>query len=179
MELTPVELEYLKIFVSALTPIFIFIFGFFLLRRSEGIKTKAARQSGYAIKHSEYFFETYQKFLEALERILAAAILLSRLPEKNSSLAANLAKEIERLYPDVSELELRIQRCIAFAPTKGEKVTKIARECCDLIGSLMSKRAGPVAPLTVKIISLDAAAREAHEEMLERAPTSLWQKVFH
>jgi hypothetical protein len=171
-------MEYLKIAVSALTPILVFLFGFLLLRRTEGIKTKAARHSEYVTKHAEYFFETYQQFLETVERLLAAANLVSGLPDQKSRLAAELTKEIERLYPNVSELELRIRRCGRWAPTKGAAVIEAARDCTELVSSFAQTRTGVAGPFIEKIVACDVAARAAHEEMLGRASTSFWQRNF-
>ncbi|MDD3183040.1 MAG: hypothetical protein PHD48_09595 [Alphaproteobacteria bacterium] len=171
-------MEYLKIALSALTPILIFIFGLLLLKHTEGVKTKAARQSEYVTKHAEYFFVTYQKLTESLERVLALATICSASSDKGSDRAKNLFEEIFRLYPDISESELRIRRCACFAPINGPIVADIAHQSVCLMAALLSNGGGQDGVLTEKIIELDKAAREAHQEMLEKASTSFWQKLF-
>jgi len=176
--MTADQMEYIKTFASILTPVLIFGFGFFLLRRTEGIKTKAARQSEHITRHAEYFFETYQKYLEALERALAVATILMTVPDKKSNRAIALWSEIEGLYPDISELELRIRRCVKFSPNNGAAASRIARECLDIFAKLLSSREGPVDPITEKMVCFDNAARLAHKEMLEKESAPFWQKIF-
>lgn len=108
-----------KIISELATPVAVTIIGVLLLRRVEGIKTEASRQSYFQTKWAEQFFDCCQNFLCTIERVLALLTYISHQKNPNDDLGTELQKEIAHLYPKIIELELRIRRSVVFAPLIG------------------------------------------------------------
>ncbi len=159
-------LEVGKLAVSLATPILVAIFGILLLRRIEAIKSEVANKSEFHKKWAEEFFQCCQKFMRALERDLALLTVLAGLESPNDGLGIELQKEVHRLHPILSELELRIRRSIVFAPSTGGEVKKAASECIALTGSLIAAGRGNVDEIIGKMNNFNVASRNAHAEML-------------
>jgi hypothetical protein len=148
------------------TPIVVAILGVLLLRRIESVKSEVAKQSDFHKKWAEQFFECCQEFMQTLEKDLALLTVLAGLKNMNDEFGTELQKEISRLSPTLSELELRIRRSVAFAPSTGAAVTKAASECLALTRELLGSMKGNVDDIISKMNEFNIAARKAHEEML-------------
>lgn len=161
-------LEIGKLAANIATPIVVAILGVKLLRRIEGVKALVAKQSEFHKKWAEQFFECCQGFMQALERELSLLTVLSGLErdKKNDEYGTGLLKEITRLIPTLSELELRIRRCVVFAPSSGCAVTKAASECMALTSALFATKEGNVDDIIGKMNEFNIASRKAHAEML-------------
>ena len=167
---TPVSwLEVVKLIVSivsATTPIVLFFVGRLLLRQIEGVKTAVASQSDFRKKWAEEFFGCCQRFMQALERQLALLTVRCRGTGAAEKFGADVKDEIDRLVPTLSELELRIRRCVVFAPMSGSSASKAASDCIALTGKLLEERKGNVDEIIGKMNEFNRASREAHAEML-------------
>ena len=161
-----VWLEVGNLVASIATPFVVAILGTLLLRRIEGIKATITRQSEFQKKWAEQFFECGQLFMQALERELAILTSLFDLKTPNDEFGAELQKEISRLHPTLSELELRIRRSVVFAPSTGPIVAKAAGECIKLTGALVATKKGNVDDIISKMNEFNVASRKAHAEML-------------
>lgn len=159
-------LEIGKLIGSISTPFVVTIIGVLLLRRIEAVKAGVAKQSEFHKKWAEQFFECCQEFMQAIERDLALLTIAAGLKDPNDEFGAELQKEISRLHPTLSELELRIRRSVVFAPTAGGSVTSAAGECIALVGRLISARAGNLDQIISKMNDFNVASRKAHAEML-------------
>lgn len=166
------SLEVVKLLSSFATPIVVAVFGILVLRRIEGVKAAVARQSDFQSKWADQFFESCQDFLRAVERELAALTSLCKLPvlEQHDGLGQELQKEISRLHPKIMELELRIRRCVVFAPVAGREVTSAANACIELVSilvnSLKADKQGNVDGIIEQMNVFNTSARRAHAEML-------------
>jgi hypothetical protein len=159
-------LEVGKLAASIATPIVVAILGVLLLRRIESVKATVAQQSGFHKKWADQFFECCQLFMQALERELALLTSLFGLKSPNDEFGAELQKEISRLHPTLSELELRIRRSVVFAPLTGGAVAKAASECIALTGTLVAMKKGNMDDIIDKMNEFNVASRKAHAEML-------------
>ncbi len=162
-------LEVLKALSSFATPTMVLVFGVLVLRRIEGIKAAVARQSDFRRKWADQFFDSCQEFLRALERELAVLTSFTKLKtlDEHDDLGKELLKEISRLHPRISELELRIRRCVVFAPTAGSEVTRAAKACIDLVSSLTANKKGNFDEIIEQMNVFNTAARRAHAELLD------------
>jgi hypothetical protein len=122
-------LEVGKFAASIATPIIVGILGVLLLRRIESIKAEVAKQSEFHKKWAEQFFDCCQEFMSSIEKELAVLLFLTGLKDPNTEVGTELQKEISRLHPVISELELRIRRSVVFAPKTGLAVTQAAKAC--------------------------------------------------
>ncbi|MDA8325597.1 MAG: hypothetical protein M0033_05195 [Nitrospiraceae bacterium] len=104
--------------------------------------------------------------MQALERELALLTVLSGMKNPNDEFGTELQKEVSRLHPTLSELELRIRRSVVFAPSTGSKVIKAASECIAFIGTLVASMKGNVDEIIGKMNEFNVASRKAHAEML-------------
>jgi hypothetical protein len=111
-------------------------------------------------------FECCQKFLQCLERELALLNAIASLKSPNDEFGTSMQKELSSLHATLSELELRIRRCVVFAPTNGGTVTKTAKECIDLIGAMVRSGTGSFDVIISKMNEFNAASRLANAEML-------------
>ena len=82
------------------------------------------------------------------------------------SLELELQKELSRLHPYISELELRIRRIVVFAPKNGGSITQAANGCLGLTGTLAKLGKGNFDGIIDKMNDFNIAARAAHAEML-------------
>lgn len=160
--------EVLKLVATFATPIVVLVLGILVIRRIEGIKAVVARQSDFRRKWADQFFDSCQDFLRALERELAAFRTIANLSDlkQHDGLGEDLQKEICRLHPTIMELELRIRRCVVFAPMAGPEVSANAIACLNLVGSLVAKKTGNLDIITHQMNMFNTAARRAHAELL-------------
>ncbi len=165
-----------KIISELATPVTVTIIGVLLLRRIEGIKTEASRQSDFQTKWAEQFFHCCQNFLCTIERVLALLTFISRQKNPNDALGTELQSEIMRLYPKIIELELRIRRSVVFAPLMGSDAKNQAAALIELIGKLNEElnktKKGNVDKIIEKMNEFNIASRKAHAEMLGLPPVS-------
>ncbi len=159
-------LEFGKLAASIATPIVVAIIGIVLLRRIEGVKALVAKQSEFHKKWAEQFFECCQAFMQATERDLALLTVLARSKDPNDDIGTQLQEEVTRLHGTLCELELRIRRCVVFAPSTGGAVTQAAHACMSLTFELINSRQGNVDPIIVKMNEFNVSSRKAHAEML-------------
>ena len=165
--------ETLKSFSSFVTPIVILVLGILVLRRIESIKAAVLRQSDFQSKWGDQFFDSCQEFLRALEREVAVLVCVSSLPnlQEHDGLGLELQKEISRLHPKISELELRMRRCLVFAPTVGSEVTDAAKACFNLLNTitanLKARKQFNVDEIIERMNTFNIAARQAHAELLD------------
>lgn len=159
-------LEIGKLAASIATPIVVAIMGILLLRRIEGVKALVAKQSDFHKKWADEFFSCCQQFMQALERDLALLTVLGGLQEPNGKLGIEVQEEISRLTAKLSELELRIRRCVVFAPTSGVTVARTANDCISLTASLLKSMQGNLDEIIGKMNEFNIASRKAHAEML-------------
>lgn len=159
-------LEIGKLAAGIATPIVVAVIGVLLLRRVEGVKAQVAKQSEFQRKWGEEFFASCQQFMQKLERDLALFTVLMSLEDKNGKFGTELQEEISRLNTGLSELELRIRRCVVFAPSSGKAVTQAANHCISLTGQLITSRKGSLDDIITKMNEFNLASREAHAEML-------------
>lgn len=155
-----------KFVASITTPIVVAIIGILLLRRVEGVKALVAKQSDFHKKWADEFFSCCQQFMQVLERVLALLTVLSGLQEPNGKLGVEIKEEISRLSTKLSELELRIRRCVVFAPTTGETVARTANGCLSLTAGLLNSLQGNLDEIIGKMNEFNIASRKAHAEML-------------
>ncbi|MGH8352749.1 MAG: hypothetical protein ACRERY_04385, partial [Pseudomonas sp.] len=99
-------------------------------------------------------------------RDLALLTVLAGLKNPDDEFGTELQKEISRLHPDLSELELRIRRSVVFAPLAGGPVTKTANECIVLTGALVASMQGNTDEIIEKMNEFNTASRKAHAEIL-------------
>ncbi len=159
-------LELGKLAASIATPIVVAILGVLLLRRIEGVKALVAKQSDFHKKWADEFFSCCQQFMQALERDLALLTVLGGLQEPNGKLGTEMQEEISRLNARLSELELRIRRCVVFAPRSGAGVSQAASECISLTALLLKSLKGNLDEIIWKMNEFNVASRRAHGEML-------------
>jgi len=160
-------LEIAKLVTGFATPIVVGVVGILLLRRIEGVKSQVGRQSDFNVQWAKEFFDSCQNFLRALEREMAILAVLAGLPDPNDDYGTGLQKEASQLHPTISELELRIRRCVGFAPNEGPRVEKAARACIELAGSLVTARQGSFDKIIDSMNEFNSSARRAHAEMLQ------------
>lgn len=159
-------IEIVKVIASISTPVIVAIFGFLFLRRIESVKAEVAKQSEFHKKWAEQFFGCCQEFMSSIERELAILNFLQGLENPNDEFGTELQKELSRLHPYISELELRIRRSVVFAPKKGHSVTQAANACLVLMGTLVKLGKGSFDEIIEKMNNFNIAARAAHAEML-------------
>jgi len=159
-------LEIVKLLSSFATPIVVVVLGVFVLRRIESVKAEVARQSDFHKKWAEQFFGSCQDFLCALEYELAILTMLVGLVKPNDDFGTDLQKEIPRLHLKLSELELRIRRCVVFAPKTGPQVAREASICIKLVGKLIALKQGNVDEIINRMNMFNLSVRRAHAEML-------------
>lgn len=159
-------LEIGKFVAGIATPIVVAIIGILLLRRVEGVKALVAKQSEFQKKWAEEFFASGQQFLRALERDFALLTVLFGLKDPQGKLGNELYDEVCRLNATLTELELRIRRCIVFAPCSGEAVTKSASDCFTLTAQLLATHQCDFDVIVNAMNEFNKASRKAHAEML-------------
>jgi hypothetical protein len=160
------SIEIGKLLASIATPIVLAAFGLLLLRRIESVKAIVAKQSGFETKWAELFFECCQEFMKALERDLSLWKCLSGLEKPNDEFGSDLQRQISQLNVAIPELELRIRRCIVFAPSTGAEVAATVDECMRLLKELTVQRKGNLDEIILKMNEFNNASRTAHAEML-------------
>ncbi len=149
------------------TPVTVTIIGVLLLRRIEGIKTEASRQSDFQTKWAEQFFDCCQTFLCTIERALALLTYISIQKNPNDVLGTELQSEISmQLFPKIIELELRIRRSVVFAPITGSDAKNSSHACFELIAKLANAKGGNADEIIEEMNRFNIAARRAHAEML-------------
>lgn len=159
-------LELGKLAASIATPIVIAVMGVLLLRRIESVKALVARQSDFHTKWADEFFSCCQQFMQTLERDLALLTVLGGLQDPNGKLGTEIQEEISRLNASLSELELRIRRCVVFAPRSGPVVSQAAHECISLTAQLLKSLKGNLDKIIGEMNKFNVASRRAHAEML-------------
>lgn len=165
-EMINLSIEIGKLLASVATPVVVAIFGLLLLRRIESVKAIVAKQSGFQTKWAELFFDCCQEFMKTLERDLSLWQCLSKLEKPNDEFGSNLQCQISQLNVVIPELELRIRRCVVFAPSEGSAVTTAANECMQLLSALTTQRKGNLDEIIFKMNKFNMASRKAHAEML-------------
>jgi len=148
-----------------ITPILIFIFGFLFLKSIENIKQQIERQSHFYKKWADEFFNTCDEFMKCTERMLALLTFISNNPNINETWM-HYQKELNDLFPALSELELRIKRFVPFAPKFGNCVKTNASEILNKLSELFKQKKGNVDPIVNLIVEFNKAAKLAHGEML-------------
>ena len=159
-------LEIGKLAATIANPIVVAILGILLLRRVEGVKALVAKQSDFHKKWADEFFSCCQQFMQALERDLALLTVFGGLQDPNGKLGTEIQEEISRLNAKLSELELRIRRCVVFAPTSGGTVARTANDCILLTARLLTSLKGNLDEIIGKMNEFNVASRKAHAEML-------------
>ena len=159
-------LEILKVIASFSTPFVVAVVGVLLLRRIEDIKATVAQQSDFQRKWADQFFETCQEFMRAVEKEISIFTCLGVLENPKGEAGAKLLQEIATLHQLIPELEVRIRRCVVFAPKTGSAVTRTAQECLDLIRGFLEKWQGNTDIIVSKMNEFNTASRTAHAEML-------------
>lgn len=152
--------------LSILTPLLVIGFGVYFHRRLEGIRAEASRQSDFRTKWAEQFFNCCQDFLRANERNLALICRFPGLPDKNGSSAIELTKEVEQLHIQITELSVRIRRCLVFAPKTGQVAVVAAKECLDLVSNSLKAKHVNVDEIIESMNRFNKLSRDSHAEML-------------
>lgn len=160
------SLEIIKLFFGLVTPIVVAILGVILLRKVESVKMGIAQHSQFKNKWAEMFFDCCQDFLKSMERQLAVLQMLSTLEDPNDELGTALQKEISNLNVTIVALEVRVRRCVVFAPATGRAVTTASDECISLTRNLLSSLKGNLDDIVNKMNEFNIASRNAHAEML-------------
>ena len=155
-------LEWAKVLVM---PIVVAVIGIVFLRRIEGVKSSVGRQSEFRKKWADQFFECGQEFMQKIERIMA--LLQNFTVNKPKGEFENeLVKEVSMLLIDLVELECRIRRVVAVAPSAESEVKKAAKECVELIRKLFAQKQGDVGEIIQKNNEFNEAFYKAHAELL-------------
>ncbi len=155
-----------KLAASIATPVVVAVLGVFLLRRIEGVKALVAKESDFHKRWADEFFSCCQQFMQTLERFLALLKGLASLQEKNGKRGTEIQEELRGLSVRLSELELRLRRCVVFAPKAGVLVKQTAEACIALTASLVKSMEGDFDPIIDKMNEFNGASRKAHFEML-------------
>jgi len=173
-----VTIEDVKTITDILTPFLIALFGFLLLRRTEGIKTKAVRESDYLIKHADYFLTTAEEFIVAHEKALTLLTLLNKSVTLEEDCKNALWKKLISLLETVLELELRLRRYEPFIPIEEEKILSAAKGCNKLLVDTLNQKKGNVDPIIKEIRNLHSLVRVVHKEMLNLSSVPFWKRIF-
>jgi hypothetical protein len=125
-------LKVTQIVAGLATPIMVTVLGVMLVRRIEGIKAEAAKQSAFHVRWADEFFDACQQFLRALEHEMAILAALTSREKKNDDRGMKMQRDQSETHFLAFELQLRIQRCAAFAPQYGDRASKLAEESFSL-----------------------------------------------
>jgi hypothetical protein len=118
------------------------VLGVMLVRRIEGIKAEATKQSAFHVRWADEFFDACQQFLRALEHEMAILVALTGREEKNDDDGMKMQCDQSETHFLAFELQLRIQRCAAFAPQYGDRASKLADESFSLVNKLVARKVG-------------------------------------
>jgi hypothetical protein len=140
--------------------------GLLLLRRLEQVKSEVVRYSDFNRRWAELFFDSSNTFMVSVERLLALYCLLSNAPDPNDQLGLERQRQANDLLPVLAENRFRIQRLVAFAPSKGPAAFAAANRVFESVAKLTQARQGNVEDLRGQIDEFNHAARKAHSEML-------------
>ncbi len=113
-------LKVTQIVAGLATPIIVTILGVVLVRRIESIKAEATKQSAFHVRWADEFFDACQQFLRALKHEMAIFLVLTGREEKNDDYGMKMQLDQTETHFLAFELQLRIQRCAAFAPQYGD-----------------------------------------------------------
>ncbi|MDQ2839695.1 MAG: hypothetical protein M3Y72_01375 [Acidobacteriota bacterium] len=148
------------------TPIIVAVLGVLLLRRTEGVKAQAAKQSAFHVRWADEFFDSCQQFLRALEREIAILTFLTGRENNSDEEGIKMQHEQGEIHLLAYELQLRIKRCGVFAPETGDTVSELSEKCFSLVNKMVAERMGPLEPIFQGLNDFNKRARQAHAEML-------------
>jgi hypothetical protein len=159
-------LKVTQIVAGLATPIVVTVLGVMLVRRIEGIKAEATKQSAFHVRWADEFFDACQQFLRALEHEMAILVALTGREEKNDDDGMKMQCDQRKTHFLAFELQLRIQRCAAFAPQYGDRASKLADDSFSLVNRLVADKEGRREPIFQKLYEFNQYARQAHAEIL-------------
>lgn len=97
---------------------------------------------------------------------MATLVALTGREEKNDDDGMKMQCDQRETHFLAFELQLRIQRCAAFAPQYGDRASKLADDSFSLVNKLVADKEGRREPIFQKLYEFNQYARQAHAEIL-------------
>lgn len=143
--------------------------GYFLSKKLESHKSNIVKASDFDKKWAEQFFDACQCYMHCIEKQLVLLTAIGNTQNadcKNQENWNDLMVKINTTNGEITQSELRVRRCVVFAPKKGAAVVEYCLSCSELLRTLLKNRQGNVVEIIEKMNSFNVASRTAHAEML-------------
>ena len=161
------DLECVLKIMPIVTPILVFILGVRFVKSIESAKNQVERQSHFAKKWADEFFDTSDEFMKGVERVLALFTSIQGFANPNDERGTRYQQECSDLFPTIAELGLRIRRMVPFAPKNGGTVKEKASAILETLSNMVRERRGNMDEIIRLIAEFNDAVKLAHSEILD------------